>query len=132
MIFEGVNDDFDPCSTNFSDFEQHPTKAVLLWYLNAGLDVSEWLHRLPSEFAERKIEHEIKSHIVSTREKDELVQKFQSARYGATNNDCTKLQLLSCGACGVRKFQRGVSVYKKIHIETIKSLVELEKFSLAR
>ena len=132
MFFEGANDDFDPSLTQFCDFEQHPIKAVLLWYLNAGLDVSEWLHRLPNEFAESKLKEEIRSHVLSPKEKDKLVQKFHSARYGVTNGNCTQVQLLSCGACGQRQFQRGCCQYKQVCIDTIASLVELKGFSLAR
>ena len=41
MKFQGEWNDFNPAEVNFSDFEQNPDRAILLWLLNAGLDISE-------------------------------------------------------------------------------------------
>ena len=58
MNFKGTSDNFTPGDCDFTSFEQSPDQAILLWLLNAGLDVTEWISRLPDALAEEKLRQE--------------------------------------------------------------------------
>ena len=109
MSFTEPNQDFDPENLSFSDFEQCPQQAILLWYLNAGLDVSEWIIRLADKHAERKHEKEIKSHLVKENEMEQITKEFHVSQGLANASPIVKgfspsvvSHLVSCGSCGIR------------------------------
>ena len=133
MSFTEPNQDFDPENHSFSDFEQCPQQAILLWYLNAGLDVSEWISRLPDKHAERKLEKEIKSHLLKETEMEQITKEFHVSQGLANASPIVKgfspsvvSHLVSCGSCGIRIPEKGNMSYSEVSIEQIVSLLELK------
>ena len=133
MQYQGKDQDFKPLSFSHADFEQSPYRAILLWYLNAGLDVSEWIHRLPDSLAEQKLGQEIKFHVLNEAEKDDLVTRFRNARGQMSCSQSTSACMLSCGTCGIRSIQRGNDAqYKEVLLESIAELLKLNPIQSAR
>jgi hypothetical protein len=88
--------------------EHDPFKAVVMWYLNSGTARYEGLSEFdPSrstwtdEDVQKhfdKIQKEIYEQVMTDEELDEMIQSYLWRRNPGNNRD-----LLSCGACGIRK-----------------------------
>lgn len=134
MNFHGESRDFHPTKIDFKDFEQSPDRAILLWLLNAGLDISEWISRLPNTLAQNKLLQEIQSHTLDTSELEQLKQDFLKAQGLATAAPIAKEKpasinshLLACSTCGIRNMStEDVNPYNEVMLTEISSLLEVK------
>ena len=127
--------DFTLSQSTFNDFEQSPYDAVLLWYANAGLDISERIHHLDSDLAKCQLMKEIETQQLNQKEKQALITKFNTAQGNCEEEPCTNIgpksinsHMLSCGTCGMR----GSSKFTEVTLESIATLVALSPYQLAR
>jgi len=139
MQFTGSSKDFNPGEIDFTSFEKSPDKAILLWLLNSGLDVSEWISRLPDELAKRKIQEEIKSHVLSPDELATLTTRFHEAQgLNAVDSlvkdkpDSVNAHMMSCSTCGIRELCNDTNVYREVALQEIASLLVVKEGRLAK
>ena len=132
MKFQGEWDDFNPAEVNFSDFEQNPDRAILLWLLNAGLDISEWISRLPHEKAKLKLQEEIKSHVLDDTDLEHITQQFQHAQglmpvdpLFKSGTASLHSHLVSCATCGIRRMCDENKCYREVTIAQVSPLIQV-------
>ena len=132
MNFQGDWADFNPHDINFSDFEQCPDRSILLWLINAGLDLSEWISRLPDEKAKLKLKNEIKSHALDKTELEDIIKQFQTAQGLIHADPLSKsapssihAHLVSCATCGTRKMSNQTTMYQEVSIAQVSSLIRV-------
>jgi len=86
----------DPSKLNFKCFEQNPETAVLLWHLNRGV-LQFALNGVETEEGRQLLINQVQNEVQTEEERKKMIEDYKAAVHN-------KVDLLSCGACGIRHF----------------------------
>ena len=119
--------------------EYDPFKAVVMYCLNSGIACFEGLSEFDPICATwtedeinahyDKIKKEVEDEIMTDEEINDMIQAYLKQRDPGNGRD-----LLSCGACGIRKesVEGRPAVYKQVKLEGLPLFMELNKEEQAK